>query len=137
MNDILIPCIALIGLTATVWLVSLWRRIAEIRARQLNPQLLATQREISKLLKNTSASDNFKNLFEVPMLFYILCFALFVTRNESVGYLIAAWVFVALRMAHSLVQLTYNRVTHRFSCWLTSTLCLFGMWSVFAIERLS
>jgi|CXWL01.1.fsa_nt_gi hypothetical protein len=136
MNDILHPCLALVGLTATVWLVLLWQRIAEMRSQKLSPQLLATQREISKFLKNTRASDNFKNLLELPILFYMLCLALIVTHIESEGYVIAAWIYVVFRMAHSLVQLTYNRVIHRFCCWLISTLCLFGMWGGFAIERL-
>lgn len=136
LKDILLPCIALVGLTAIIWLIALYARIAEMRVRKISPQSVANRREIARLLKNTSASDNFSNLFELPLLFYILCIALAVTQSESAAYVAAAWIFVILRIAHSLIQVTYNRVLHRFACWFFSTLCLFGMWGKFAADRI-
>lgn len=136
LKDILLPCIALVGLTAIIWLIAVYTRIAEMRLRKLPSQSVATTREISKLLKNTRASDNFSNLFELPVLFYILCIALAVTHTESTAYVTTAWIFVTLRITHSLIQVTYNRVTHRQICWLLSTLCLFGMWGKFAVDRI-
>ncbi len=136
LKDILLPCIALVGLTAIIWLIAVYTRIAEMHLRKLPSQSVATTREISKLLKNTRASDNFSNLFELPVLFYILCIALAVTHTESKAYVTTAWIFATLRIAHSLIQVTYNRVTHRLICWLLSTLCLFGMWGKFAVDRI-
>jgi hypothetical protein len=136
LKDILLPCIALVGLTAAIWLIALHARIAEMRLRKLSSQSVATMRDISQLLQNTRASDNFSNLFELPVLFYMLCIALVVTHAESTAYVTTAWIFMALRIAHSLIQVTYNRVSHRLICWLLSTLCLFGMWGKFAVDRI-
>jgi hypothetical protein len=46
-------------------------------------------------------------------------------------FLAAAWAYVALRALHSLIHVTYNRVTHRFLVYVASTLLLFGMWIAF------
>lgn len=135
LKDIFLPCIALVGLTSIICFVAVYARIAETRRRKLSVQSLATKREIMSLLKNTRASDNFSNLLEMPMLFYILCIALVVTQSESATYVMAAWIFVSLRIAHSLIQVTYNRVLHRFFCWFLSTFCLLGMWIKFSADR--
>ena len=42
--------------------------------------------------------------------------------------LVLAWTFVGLRCLHSFIQLTSNRVMHRFRVYVLGTLCVFGMW---------
>lgn len=130
-------CFAMVCLTAVVWARALYERITEVRSRQLPAQALATSRDSSRVLRNTQALDNFANLFELPVLFYVLCLALEVTHSSTAGYAMAAWVFVALRAGHSVVHVTYNRVLHRFAIWLMGALWLFGMWGYFAFERLA
>lgn len=41
---------------------------------------------------------------------------------------------VALRAAHSLIHVTYNRVLHRFVAWMLGAAWLFGMWVCFVFE---
>ena len=63
----------------------------------------------------SNPSDNLKNLFELPVLFYAL--ALLLVRHESRRRRrtsSAAWAFVVFRVAHSLVHCTFNRVMVRF-----------------------
>lgn len=131
-NAILQPCAALVGLTALVWLRTVHARVTECRVRGIVPQALATSRETSRLLKNTQAADNLSNLFELPVLFYVLCLALAATGLGTRGDIAAAWVFVVLRVVHSLIHLTYNRVIHRFIAWMLGAAWLFGMWGAFA-----
>lgn len=100
-------------------------------ARGIAPQALASSRETTWLLKNMQSLDNFSNLFELPVLFYVLCLALAATGLTTPGHIAAAWVFVALRVAHSLIHLTYNRVIHRFIAWMLGAAWLFGMWGSF------
>ena len=77
------------------------------------------------------AADNFRNLFEVPVLFYVLCIALALNGGSTPGFVAAAWAYVGLRALHSLIHVTYNRVVHRFLVYVASTLLLFGMWIAF------
>ena len=64
--------------------------------------------------KVNAPSDNLKNLFEMPVLFYALASMLFVTEQVDSGYVVAAWVFAAFRIAHSAVHCTVNIVMLRF-----------------------
>lgn len=132
MNDpIWMPCAAMVGLTALVWVKLYWDRIGEMRARRIDAQELATVAAAAGRLERPEAADNFRNLFEVPVLFYVLCIALVVNGGSTPGFVTAAWAYVALRSLHSLIHVTYNRVMHRFLVYVASTLLLFAMWGAF------
>lgn len=137
LSDILLPCAAMVGLTACVWARALNERIAEIRLRRIAPQSLATTPDATRTLRNVQAVDNFSNLFELPVLFYVLCIALAATNNGTTVYVTAAWIFVVLRVVHSLIHVTYNFVLHRFAVWLLGAVWLFIMWGSFAVERIA
>jgi hypothetical protein len=111
-------------------------RLAEMRARNIDPQSLATSGMAAKALEDVSTADNFRNLFEVPILFYVVCCALAITDLVTPLQLALAWGYVALRAAHSLIHVTYNRVTHRFVAYALSTLDVFAMWGVFTVSLL-
>jgi len=72
----------------------------------------------------TFPSDNLKNLFEIPVLFYVLAIYLFVTRRVDAGYVNAGWVFFVFRVIHSFIHCTYNTVMHRFYAYFISCLVL-------------
>ncbi len=130
-DPIWMPCAAMVGLTALVWLKLYADRLGEMRARRIDPQALSTARAAAGKLERTQAADNFRNLFEVPVLFYLLCVALALNGGSTQGFVAAAWAYVGLRALHSLIHVTYNRVTHRFLAYAASTLLLFGMWAAF------
>lgn len=135
-TDILLPCAALAGLTAIVWCKAVFERLREMQQRRIHPQSLDRPLHVASKLQDTKSMDDFANLFQLPVLFYVLCLALTSSQGETESYVAAAWVFVALRVVHSAIQTTYNRVTHRFAAWATGALWLFGMWAVFAYGRL-
>ena len=126
------PMLALVAVIAVVWVRMYILRVAEMRARRIGPQKLARSGPKSELLHNTNAADNFNNLFEVPVLFFVICVAIAASGEQSTLLLILAWTFVALRAIHSAIQTTYNRVMHRFPVYVVSTLVVFAMWIVFA-----
>ncbi len=131
---ILWPLLAQVALTAAVWVALYAARLGEIGRRRIDPQRLATSRLAAGVLENVAAADNFRNLFEVPVLFYALVPLLLLTGAVSGTLLGLAWTFVALRALHSAIHLSYNRVLHRFAAYLASTLCLFAMWALYAVE---
>ncbi len=69
-------------------------------------------------------AHNYNHLMEQPTLFYAACFALVLMACESRGALYAAWGYVGLRVAHSLVQSLSNRIRYRFGLFLLASLCL-------------
>lgn len=136
-DPIWLPCAAMVGLTALVWLKLYADRLGEMRARRIEPQALATAHAAAGKLERTGAAENFRNLFEVPVLFYLLCVVLVLTGGSTPGFVAAAWLYVALRAVHSHIHATYNRVVHRFLVYVASTLLLFGMWGAFVARILS
>ena len=71
---------------------------------------------------------NFMNLLELPMLFYVVCLAYYVTAKVDAFAVSMAWAFVALRVVHSFVHLTYNNVFHRLGAYAASAAALFALW---------
>ena len=133
----LYPVFAMVTLTMVVWIMLYVTRVREIRAQRLSPQKLATRSVAGRMLKNTAGpSDNFLNLLELPVLFYVLLILLFVTGLSNEIYVALAWIFVFLRAVHSFIYCTYNRVLHRFSVYLASSLVLWAMWAGLAWQVL-
>jgi hypothetical protein len=123
---ILGPFFAMILLTFLVWVYMYIRRISFISENELSPRDLAVPGALARLSPPGVAnpSDNFKNLFEIPVIFYALALHLFVTNQVDAGYVSAAWVFVAFRSLHSAVHCTINVVMLRFYLYLFSTLAV-------------
>jgi hypothetical protein len=133
-DPVWLPSAAMVGLTALVWVKLYADRLREMRARRISPQSVATTRAAASKLENTNAADNFRNLFEVPVLFYVWCIAIALTGGSTPGLVVAAWTYVGLRALHSLIQVTYNRVIHRFLAYVASTLLLFGLWAALVMR---
>ena len=70
-------------------------------------------------------AHNYAHLMEQPTLFYATVLILGVIGAGDGLNLQLAWGYVALRVAHSLVQATWNRVAVRFSLFLLATVVLF------------
>jgi hypothetical protein len=74
------------------------------------------------------------NLFEAPVLFYVACLAALVLNLDQVLFVQLAWAYVVVRMAHSLIHLTYNRVSHRLTMFLLSQGVLIVMWVILLLH---
>jgi hypothetical protein len=127
-NAIFSPFFAIILLTFIVWVYMYIRRIWFITKRKLTSKELdpIAFTEISPP-SISNPSDNLKNLFEIPILFYALVMYLFLTKQVDIVYVIAAWGFVLFRVMHSAVHCTFNRVMLRFHLYLYSTIALWFM----------
>ena len=76
---------------------------------------------------------NFMNLLEVPVLFYVACLTLYVTKTVDQASLYLAWCYVAMRLVHSGIHLTYNNVYHRLSVYAVSNAVLVTLWVVLVV----
>ncbi len=123
------PFFSTMILTFVVWAFMYVRRIGFIRGSKLSPTDLAVPGALARLSPAAVAnpSDNLKNLFEIPVLFYALALYLFVTNQVDPAHLTAAWVFVVFRALHSAVHCTINIVIVRFYLYLVSTVAVWFM----------
>jgi hypothetical protein len=122
-NTIFRPFFAMLVLTFLVWVYMYVRRIRFLTANKVDSADLAIPGTLAKISPPNVAnpSDNLKNLFEIPVLFYALVFYLYVMNQVDSVYVTAAWVFVAFRTLHSIVHCTFNVVLLRFSLYLVAT----------------
>lgn len=72
----------------------------------------------------------FMNLLEVPVLFYAACLVALVSGHSDHVLLVLAWVYVGLRVLHSLIYLTYNHVVHRLAAFAISNFVVLAMWLI-------
>jgi hypothetical protein len=77
---------------------------------------------------------NYMNLLELPMLFYVGSLMFFLTGKVDAVVLGVAWLYVALRLVHSAIHLTYNHVTHRLVPFAASNVVLMVYWALFFLR---
>jgi hypothetical protein len=134
---ILLPPTALAFLTGYVSIRLARDRLRELRERRIHPQkVMTTAKQAAETLQNVQSADHFRNLFEVPVLFYVLCGYLALTQLTSAVLLACAWGFVILRAIHTYIHLTHNTVVRRFQVFVASTMVLYAMWAIFAVKLL-
>jgi hypothetical protein len=131
-----LACAAMVCLVAVVAARMLLVRIAEMKAGRIHPQAVANSKSMGERLQNVQAADNYRNLFEMPVLFYLAC-ALAITLNLATPVLAAlAWIYVALRMVHSAIHCTYNKVMHRLTAFAASCAVLVFIWVTLVMKVL-
>ena len=125
----ILPMFAMVLLTFAVFVYGLVMRINAVRAGKVHGHYFKVfdprDRQIpEKILQQKNHVDN---LFQVPTLFYAACItAMVVGPTESMATL--AWCFVATRMIHSFIHLTYNNVLHRLPAFILSNIALMVLW---------
>ncbi len=122
------PVFAMLTLVVVVTVLTFRERVRQFKAQRLNPQKVSTRSEFTAALKDSRCADNFANLFETPVLFYVACIGLFVTQTVSASALALAWAYVLLRVGHSWVHCGSNHVMTRFKLFAASLLALLGLW---------
>ncbi len=131
--QLIYACLALVLLTFLVGARMFLNRVREMRQKRVHPQAVATSAQMASRLENTQAADNFRNLSEVPILFYALVAIALGTNNTPEWLVLGCWLFVALRVLHSFIQCTYNKVMHRLVAFMASFLLLVGLWVAFVV----
>ena len=69
-------------------------------------------------------ADNYNHLLEQPTLFYAVALTLAILGADGAVNAALAWVYVGLRVVHSLVQATVNVILVRFGIFIAATLVL-------------
>jgi len=130
MSHFLAPVLALILWSLIIWCVLYARRIPAMQKAKIAPDTAKSPDGDWKAkmpARAQYAAHNYNHLMEQPTIFYALMFYIVLTNGESslMGYL--AWAYVILRVIHSLVQITSNKVMLRFSVFTLSTIVLIIM----------
>jgi len=135
-SAMLAPVIALVLWTFVMWGWMYATRIpAVIRMRmRLDPNAPrgAQMNELPPQVR--WKADNYNHLFEQPTLFYAVGVTLALLGDGSTLALALAWLYVALRVAHSLWQALLNVIPIRFYLFAASSVVLFALTLKAAIQ---
>jgi hypothetical protein len=125
MNTLVAPVMALVAWSLVIWLWMYVRRLPAMSKAGIRPQEAAFPGGLNGLPASArQAADNYNHLMEQPTIFYAAALAIQVDGHADGWALHLAWAYVALRVAHSLVQVTVNVVSLRFPLFVLSTICL-------------
>ncbi len=130
------PALAMVALTLAVWLRLFFSRVGEMKRERIHPQSVALAGQAATKFTDTRAADNFRNLFELPVLFYLALVVAALTAQVTTLMLVLAWLFVALRIAHSIIHCGYNKVMHRFRVYFAGGVLLWLLWGAVAVSLL-
>ncbi|MFT3789657.1 MAG: MAPEG family protein [Rudaea sp.] len=126
------PAVALVLLTFVVQVRMFLARTAEIRRERIPLREIATSAQLYARLRDVQAADNFRNLFELPVVFYLGVVIAFLTAQVNALTLALAWTFVVSRIAHSYIHCTSNRVRYRFYAYAFGVCVMWVFWAALA-----
>jgi len=130
MSNFLTPVLALIVWSLIIWCVMYARRIPAMQKANINPDTAKSPDGDWKDIlpeRVQFAAHNYNHLMEQPTIFYALMFYIFLTEGATSLMLYCAWAYVILRLLHSLVQITSNKVMIRFSIFSLTSIVLIIM----------
>ncbi|UIJ43556.1 MAPEG family protein [Sphingomonas cannabina] len=129
--EILKPVVVLIAWTLVMWLWMMAVRMPAMRAAGIDITKLVGGKgsDADRVLppKAQWPSHNYNHLMEQPTIFYAVALTLAVTGGGNGVNAWIAWGYVGLRIVHSLIQATVNRVAPRFAVFMLSTLLLVAL----------
>lgn len=128
------PLLAQIVLVYLVYaLLGLRRRVA-LRSGRAVPDQFRENRDEPR--ESIFASNNLRNQFELPVLFYIVVLCIYVTHGNTILTLTLAWLFVVLRYLHAFVHVTSNDLRLRSPLFAFGYVVLGLLWLIFALHIL-
>ena len=125
-SPILAPVVALVAWTMVMWTWMYLTRIPAILRLKMRMDPRAPRGEqMSQLPAEVRwKADNYNHLFEQPTIFYAIALALaLMEQGGGINYTLA-WIYVGLRVVHSVLQATWNKIEARFGVFFISSLVL-------------
>jgi hypothetical protein len=122
------PVLALVVWTFVMWLWMYATRLPAMRKAGIDPAKIKGSESLAGLPKLppkvTWIADNYNHLHEQPTVFYALAIYSHLVGVVDELNVALAWVYVGLRVVHSLIQAMTNYVPMRFLVFATSSLVL-------------
>ena len=118
-----------------VWITLFVQRVRHLKANPPKPDEFATGASAMRYFEPVEMpANNLRNLFEMPVLYFALIPLLLITHHGNHVQTVLAWIFVLLRVVHSLIHVTRGPVVRRFQTYLASCAILSAMWIGLAVD---
>lgn len=127
-TSILYPLFALVLLSVVVGLRMLQLRFRAV-SRDSLPAAYFQLNQGGKLPRYLiQAEQHYTNLYETPMLFYVIVILIYVLKMTTPLSLLLAWAYIAVRLGHAYVHMGQNRLATRRRFFLSSIVVLVALW---------
>ncbi|WP_371432336.1 MAPEG family protein [Novosphingobium sp.] len=128
---ILKPVVLLAAWTMVMWLWMYAKRIPAMNAAKIDSANLVggTGKDLDAVLPPNIQwiAHNYNHLHEAPTVFYAVALVLAITGHGDGLNATLGWSYAGLRVVHSLLQATVNRVLVRFALFALSTFVLMAL----------
>ena len=133
----LYPMFAMVLLTLIIGIIALKSRFSSVKNREISPRYFLTMKaqegdSVPEFVHKTTRV--FNNQFEVPVLFYVAGTLAVAMGVETSAAVITAWIFVASRVAHACIYLTYNHLLHRMGVFWVGVIAVLTLWILLLIS---
>jgi hypothetical protein len=132
-SSILYPAFAHVLLTIVVMLVMAARRAASMREKKHTYKDVGLGQDVWAVAA-TKAARNYSNQFEMPVFFHAACVMAVAARVVDQPLVWLAWAFVAARVVHAIIHVTFNNVPQRAAAFIVSALITLAMWVVLVMR---
>lgn len=112
-----------------------YHRVTSIRSGAVHPRDIAL-REPNWPPRVLQVANAAHNQLETPVLFYVLTILAIITKHADLLFVVLAWIFVLVRIAHAYVHVTSNRISLRGPIFGIALLVLMVMWLIFIVRIL-
>lgn len=127
-RELLPATFALVALTALVWLLMLLARNVSVAVGKVAIGYYRNYRDDAPPEWIERPARAFMNLLEVPVLFYVACLLMLVTRECDRAQVLLAAAFVAMRAVHAAIYIGVNHVPARFGAYVAGCVTLGVIW---------
>ncbi|RRN66417.1 MAPEG family protein [Caulobacter sp. 602-1] len=127
-SSMIAPVMALVAWSLVMWVWMYVQRIPAMHKAGVKPQDARFPGSLDILPDSArQAADNYNHLMEQPTIFYAAALAIQVAGHADPMAVHLAWVYVGVRVLHSLLQVSLNLVPVRFLLFVISTGVLAAM----------
>ena len=133
-TPILYPAFAMLALVCIVLNRVRSMRFAAVRNREIGAEFYKAFQGAEEPEPLRVVGRHFSNLFEMPVLFYVVLIMIYVTHQTTTWLVACAWLYVVLRYVHSYVHLTKNDVMTRVIVYFSSAFVLLVMWATLLVQ---
>jgi len=126
-NLMYFPCLAMLVLTLIVMIRMFCLRVGAVKNKDIEMNYFKTYNNCNPPALMLQADRHFINLFEAPVLFYMVCIFSVITFQVTPSMFVAAWVYVFFRCIHAFIHLTSNKIRPRMLAYTLSWIALLYM----------
>lgn len=131
--NLIYPMFAMVLVTAVVLMAMFRARVSAVK-KGLSINHFKTYESAPPSEDMIKTARHFTNLFEAPVLFYVVCLAAMIVEAQGAIYVFVAWFYVIARIIHAAIHLGPNKVIPRMTAYFSSWIAILVLWVTLVLD---